>query len=314
MFRTSFLYLSHAKLARRFITHFPLARRSASRFIAGDTPDDAIRIIRALNGRGIQATVDHLGENVASQKDAARAVDDYITILDCIHEAQVQSHASVKLTQLGLDLGEEECLGNLSCIVQHARARGAFVRVDMEGSAYTERTLHVVRRLKLEQKLENLGVAIQSYLYRSEQDVRALIAEGVRVRLCKGAYDEPPDRAYPRKADVDANYVRLARLLLDAVASEGSQENGLYPAFATHDARMIEAAKNYAAGRQIPAGAFEFQMLHGIRRDLQDALARQGYRVRVYVPYGGEWYPYVMRRLAERPANVWFFVANWLRP
>jgi proline dehydrogenase len=313
MLRSVLLYLSHAPWARRFITRFPLARRAASRFIAGETPDDAIRVIRDLNGRGIEATVDHLGENVRSPQDAARAADDYLIVLDKIRSAGVKSHASVKLTQLGLDLGEDWCLNNMRCILECARATGAFLRVDMEGSAYTEATLTLVRALRHDFGYDNVGAVIQSYLYRSEQDVRDLIAEGTRVRLCKGAYQEPPDLAYPHKRDVDANFVRLTHLLLDGVAAQNGQPNGLYPAFATHDAQMIEAAKTYAAEKGVSRTAFEFQMLHGIRRDLQEGLAREGYRVRVYVPYGSEWYPYFMRRLAERPANLWFFVTNLVR-
>ena len=313
MLRPSLLYLSHAPWARRFITRFPLARRTASRFIAGETPDDAIRVIRELNGRGIETTVDHLGENVRSPQDAARAADDYLLILERIRSTGVQSHASVKLTQLGLDLGEDWCLNNMRCILEGARTCGAFVRVDMEGSAYTHATLTLVHALRHDFGFDNVGAVIQAYLYRSEQDVRDLIAGSTRVRLCKGAYQEPPNLAFPHKRDVDANFARLTQLLLDGVAAQDGRPNGLYPAFATHDARLIAAAKAYAEEKGIPRTAFEFQMLHGIRRDLQEELAREEYRVRVYVPYGSEWYPYFMRRLAERPANLWFFATNLLR-
>jgi proline dehydrogenase len=313
MFRSIFLNLSHATWARRAITRFGVSRRAAARFIAGETPDEAIRVICGLNERGIHATVDHLGENVQSQADAARSADDYLVILDRIATSGVKSHASVKLTQLGLDLGVTPCLNNLRCILECARGQRNFVRVDMEGTAYTDRTLEVVHRLRSEHDFDNVGAVIQAYLYRSEQDIHDLNAAGIRVRLCKGAYQEPPDKAYPLKKDVDANYVRLTQLLLDALAGQDSGPDGLYPAFATHDIKMIEAVKDHAAKCKIPAAAYEFQMLLGIRRDLQDTLVQQGYNVRVYVPYGTEWYPYYMRRLAERPANLWFLVTNFVR-
>lgn len=313
MFRSLLLYLSRAPQARKLITRFAFSRRAAARFIAGDTPDDAIRVIGGLNAKGIAATVDHLGENVFSDADAVRATNDYLTILDKICVAGVQSHASVKLTQLGLDLSESLCVNNMRRILECARLCGTFVRIDMEGTAYTDRTLTVLRTLRHYYGFENVGAVIQSYLYRSEQDVRELADAGVRVRLCKGAYKEPPERAFPRKRDVDANFVRLTRILLDAVAERAVRGDGLHPAFATHDEKMVAAARNYAAQQRLPPIAFEFQMLHGIRRDLQESLARDGYKVRVYVPYGTEWYPYFMRRLAERPANLWFFLSNLLR-
>lgn len=314
MFRSLLLYLSRAPQARKLITRFAFSRRAAARFIAGDTPDDAIRVIGGLNAKGITATVDHLGENVVSEADAVRATDDYLTILEKICAAGVQSHASVKLTQLGLDVNESLCVNNMRRILHCARRCGAFVRIDMESSAYTDRTLTVARTLRHDYGFDNVGAAIQSYLYRSERDVRELADEGVRVRLCKGAYEEPPDRAFPKKKDVDANFVKLTRVLLDAVAERAAGGDDLYPAFATHDEKMVAAARNFAAEKHLPPTAFEFQMLHGIRRDLQESLARDGYNVRVYVPYGAEWYPYFMRRLAERPANLWFFLSNlWRR-
>ena len=313
MLRESLLYLSHARWARRAISGFSPARRTARRFVAGETPADAIHVIRELNAQGIQATVDHLGENVASESDAARAAGDCLTILDRIEADGVKSHLSVKLTQLGLDLGESVCLNHMRPILDRARQIGAFVRIDMEGSDYTDRTLHIVRALKHDFNLVNTGTVIQSYLYRSEQDIRDLIAEGIRVRLCKGAYQEPPDRAFPRKRDVDANYVKLTQLLLDGIAAQNTNASDLYPAFATHDEAMIAATRSYAEMKNVPRSAFEFQMLYGIRRDLQEMLAREGYNVRVYVPYGSEWYPYFMRRLAERPANLWFFLSNLVR-
>jgi proline dehydrogenase len=308
MLRSTFLYLSRSKAARTFITKFPLAWAVASRFVAGEQIADAIRAIRELKARGLTATVDHLGENVSTETDAAQAANDCIQLLDAVQSSGVQSHASIKLTQLGLDLGDEVCFGNLRRVLDKAQAIGAFVRVDMESTAYTDRTLKLVRAAK-DVGYDNIGTVIQSYLYRSEADVDALCADGIRVRLCKGAYQEPPDRAFPEKKDVDANYVKLSQILLAA-----AKENpALYPALATHDEAMIAAAKEYASGRNVPRSNFEFQMLYGIRRDLQEKLAAEGYNVRVYVPYGREWYPYFMRRLAERPANLWFFVSNFFK-
>jgi len=310
MLRSFLLYLSNARWTRRAITGFAFARRAAGRFIAGETADDAVRAVRELNASGITATVDYLGENALAEADAVRAASAYLTVLERMAAAGARSHASLKLTQIGLDLSEGLCVDNLRRIAKRARAWETFVRVDMEGSDYTERTLNIVRTLKHEQGFDNVGVVIQAYLYRSQHDIAELIGEGVRVRLCKGAYREPPDRAYPRKRDVDANFMRLARMLLDAAAKS---TDGPYPAFATHDQRLIAAVKAYAAQQGAPGAAYEFQMLYGIRRDLQRSLVREGHNVRVYVPYGGEWYPYFMRRLAERPANLWFFLSNLIR-
>jgi proline dehydrogenase len=312
MLRSLLLYLSHAGWARQAITRLPFARRAAGRFIAGETPAEAIRAIRELAGRGLTATANHLGENVHDEAGAARAATADQRLLEQVRAAGLNAHISVKPTHLGLDLGDRVCRDNVQCIAEKARDCGSFVRVDMEGSEYTERTLALVRGLRREAGLENVGAVIQSYLYRSEQDVRDLCAEGIRVRLCKGAYQEPPDRAYPRKEDVDASYVRLARLLLDA-ARDHAADGGLYPAFATHDPAMIAAVKDHAAEQGLPNAAYEFQMLLGIRRDLQDSLVAAGYNVRIYIPYGTEWYPYFMRRLAERPANVWFLLSNLIR-
>ncbi len=308
MLRELLLAISHSKTTRRFITGFPVARAVSSRFIAGLTLADEIKAVRALNASGLTASADYLGENVATEIDAARAVDDYLALLDEIAASGVRSHVSLKLTQLGLDLGQEVCFANLRRIAERAQSIGAFVRVDMEGTEYTDRTLAVVRAAK-DAGGDNVGTVIQAYLYRSAADIEALCADGIRVRLCKGAYKEPPDKAFPAKKDVDANYVQLAHALLAAAKTNPA----LYPAIATHDEKMIAAAKQFAASNEVPRSSFEFQMLHGIRRELQTALAVEGYNVRVYVPYGTEWYPYVMRRLAERPANLWFFVSNWMR-
>jgi len=282
-------------------------RRAVRRFVAGETIDDAINVIRELNAQGIVATLDHLGENVETQDDARRATDDYLKVLDAIGTSGVQSHVSVKLTALGLDLGDDLCRANVACILAKAKAIGAFVRIDMESIEYTDRTLAIYR--SLHQEFDNVGIVIQSYLYRSEADIAALCQEGAKVRLCKGAYKEPPDKAFPKKADVDASYVRLMKMLLSAEA----RAKGACGAIATHDPKMIEATRQYAAEQMVPRDEFEFQMLHGIRRDLQHELAADGYAMRVYVPYGTEWYPYFMRRLAERPANLWFVMINFFR-
>jgi proline dehydrogenase len=305
--RAFFLWMSRSTFLRRLIMGFGFARRAALRFVAGETIDDAIATIRTLNKNGILATVDHLGENVASEADARRAAQAYVDVLDRIGREGVRSHASLKLTQLGLDIGDALCRENVACVVRKAKEVGAFIRIDMESTEYTERTLALFRSLHRE--FDNVGIVIQAYLYRSEEDIAALCREGASVRLCKGAYKEPPDKAFPKKADVDANYVKLTHRLM----SEGARASGAYAAIATHDPKMIDAAKAYAAKHDVPRDRFEFQMLYGIRRDLQQQLAKEGYTMRVYVPYGTEWYPYFMRRLAERPANVWFILRNLFR-
>ncbi|HKZ84880.1 MAG TPA: proline dehydrogenase family protein [Anaerolineae bacterium] len=305
--RVFFLWMSHSKFLHGIIMRLFFTRRAARRFVAGETIDDAIAVIRALNAGGILATVDHLGENVETKADARRATEDYRAILDRIGKEGVKSHASIKLTQLGLDIGADFCRENVACILRKAKEIGTFIRIDMESSDYTGRTLDVHRRLRRE--YENVGVAIQSYLYRSKDDVAALCQEGANVRLCKGAYQEPPDKAFPHKADVDASYVALARMLL----SDEARAQGAYIAIATHDPKMIEAAKSYIAEHRVPRDRFEFQMLYGIRRDLLQQLVQQGFTARVYVPYGSEWYPYLMRRLGERPANVWFVLRSLFR-
>lgn len=318
MLRALLLYLSKAPWARKIVTRWKVARRTASRFVAGDQLDEAIAAVGALNASGPYATLDHLGENVTTAAEAKRAADDYLVIMERICQAGVKSNASLKLTQLGLALDYGLCLDNMRRILHKASECGLFVRIDMEDSASVDRTLQLYRTLKAE-GLTNTGLVIQSYLFRSEQDVKALLAEGTRIRLCKGAYKEPPQVAFPRKADVNANYDRLAVLMIDAAKASGAvpgSEDGRIPplpAIATHDARRIQFAKEHAAKVGLPKRALEFQMLYGIRSDLQFALADEGYPVRVYVPYGTEWYPYFVRRLAERPANVWFFVSNFFR-
>lgn len=307
MLRSTLLWLSRNKTVRTTTTRWGFARRAARRFVAGETVDDAIAAIRELNAQGIVATLDHLGENVETLDDARRATDDYLKVLDAIGASGVQSHVSVKLTALGLDLGDHVCRANVARIVARAKEVGTRVRIDMESTEYTDRTLAIYRSLA--QEYDNVGIVIQSYLYRSEADIAALCQAGAHVRLCKGAYKEPPVYAFPRKADVDASYVRLTKMLLSANA----RAKGTRGALATHDPRMIDATRQYAAEAMVPRDEFEFQMLNGIRRDLQQELAADGYTVRVYVPYGTEWYPYFMRRLAERPANLWFVMSNFFR-
>lgn len=307
MLRQLLLSLSQAEWAAWMVRHAPVARQMARRFVAGETTDEAIAAIRSLNAEKITATVDHLGEHVKTADDVARATEGYLLILDKIAASGVEANVSLKLTQLGLDLDETLCLDQMRRILARANEHRIFIRIDMESSLYTDRTVAICRRLHHEFGPDRVGVVIQAYLYRSENDLRNLIADRIRVRLCKGAYREPPEIAYPNKKDVDANYVRLTRLLLD------SASHGLYHAIATHDEKMIKAAIEYAARRQVASDQFEFQMLYGIRRDLQKRLVAGGYCVRVYVPYGTEWYPYMMRRLAERPANLWFFLSQLAR-
>jgi len=302
MLRSLLLYLSDRQLPKRLLLRSALGRKLASRFIAGETLDDAIRVARELNGKGFEVTLDFLGESVHEAAAAEEATRVYLSILDRIASEKLRSHISIKLTQLGLDIDEAQAQRNLERLWRRAHAIGSFVRIDMENSAHTDATLRVFHAAQAPP--ESLGIVIQSYLRRSEQDVDELLRRGARIRLCKGAYKEPESVAFPDKADVDRSYIRLTERLL---------ASGIYHAFATHDSKMVEAAKAFARARGVAPEAFEFQMLHGIRRGLQRELVRQGYRVRVYVPYGHQWYPYFMRRLAERPANLLFLIRNLLR-
>ena len=280
----------------------PLAQRLSTRFVAGQTLDQALAVGRKINSEGITLTLDHLGESVSTLEEAAAARDVYLRTLSAIHDSGVQGNVSLKLTQFGLDFSTDQCRANVEQLVQRAVELESFVRVDMESSEYTDRTLDLVR--DLHQRYGRVGVVIQSYLYRSKADIEDLCARRIRVRLCKGAYLEPAGVAFQSKADVDRNYVELMKILLD---------RGEYPAIATHDENMIRETEAYAALRKMPRDAFEFQMLYGIRRDLQRRLVADGYRLRLYVPFGRAWYPYYMRRLAERPANVFFILRNLFR-
>jgi len=307
MLRSIFLYLARARWAQNLMMRIGPARRTAYRFVAGDTLEAAIEICHKLNQKGLEITLDHLGESVEDEAGANQATEDYLRMLDTIAEAGVRATASLKLTALGLDIREDLCLTNMRRILDRAQATNNHVTIDMEGSDYTEATLRVYRILHQEYK--NVGVVIQAYLYRSEKDVKELAAEGAFIRLCKGAYKEPPDRAFPDKSDVDANFIHLVQLFL---APEAIQA-GAYIGIATHDEKMINAATAHIKANDIPYENFEFQMLYGIRGKLQEQLRDDGFRTRIYVPYGTHWYPYYMRRLAERPANVWFIISNFFR-
>ncbi len=281
----------------------PLSRRMTARFIAGRTLADGIRVLEDLSRQHILGTLDFLGENVTSLEEATESLKSYLAALCAIQHAGLGATVSIKLTQFGLDFSEEACLSNVQELVERARAVNSRVEIDMESSEYTDRTLAVVKRLQ-DQFPGSIRAVIQAYLYRSESDIRMLSERQIPVRLCKGAYREPPEVAFPRKDQVDANYVQLMRLLLD---------HGTYPAIASHDERIVGEALRHVKEQNLGQDRFEFQMLYGIRRDLQRNLVAQGYRLRLYVPYGDAWYPYFMRRLAERPANLLFLARNLLR-
>jgi len=280
----------------------PLAQRLSTRFVAGETLEQALAVSRKLNSEKISITLDHLGESVSTLAEAAEARDVYLRTLNAIHESGIDGNVSLKLTQFGLDLSYDACLANVEQLVKRAAELKTFVRVDMEGSEHTQRTIDLVTDLY--KKYGSVGIVFQAYLNRAKSDVDTFNSLGIRVRLCKGAYLEPETVALQDKADVDRNYVELMKHLLD---------RGTYPAIATHDEKMIEATKQYAAATHKSRDSFEFQMLYGIRRDLQQQLIAEGYRMRVYVPFGQAWFPYYMRRLAERPANVLFMLKNLLR-
>ncbi|HEV2492239.1 MAG TPA: proline dehydrogenase family protein [Terriglobia bacterium] len=302
MLRSSLLYLSERDVPRKLLSQSSLGRRMARRFIAGEEVDDAMRAVRRLNADGFEATLDYLGESVNERAAAEQAAQVYLGLLNRLDAERLRSHISVKLTQLGLAVSEELACGLLKAIAERAAQQRNFVRIDMEGSAYTEGTLRVFREVNA--PVDVLGVVVQSYLYRSERDVSDVIQRGARVRLVKGAYKEPPEVAFPHKADVDRNFVKVMQMLL---------ASGGYHAIATHDPRMIAATQELARSKRLAPDRYEFQMLYGIRRQLQRELLKQGYRMRVYVPYGKQWYAYFMRRLAERPANLLFLMRNIVR-
>ena len=301
MLRRSLLYLSEQPHVFRFVRRNRLARRFAQRFVAGETIDEALPHVAALNAKGITASLDLLGESVHNEGEARAAGREYLAILDRIHERRLKANVSVKLTAMGLDVSEDLCIAIMQEILGRARDHGSFVRLDMESSKYTQQTLDLFEHRLFPNFRENVGIVLQSYLYRTMQDVQHANELRARVRICKGAYQEPASVAYPDKRDVDANYVRAMHALM---------EHGNYPGIATHDEAIIAEAKRFAKERGIGPERFEFQMLYGVRRDLQERLVREGYNMRVYVPFGTQWYPYLMRRLAERPANVAFMTGN----
>lgn len=303
--RSAFIALSHNRSLRKFSEHSSFGGKLSSRFVAGLEIEDALRVCSQVNAQGMHVTLDSLGESVTNPDEAHRAADIYHQLLDFIAARKLDSNISVKLTQMGLTLDPSLAEQIALDLTRHAQSTGNFVRIDMEDSSLTQVTLDIVRRIHAHPDLRgHIGIVIQSYLYRSQADIESLIADGIRVRLCKGAYKEPPEVAFPKKSDVDSNYVKLTNLLL---------QSPIYHGLATHDEKMIAAAKTFAAQHGIDRSRFEFQMLFGVRRDLQRSLVAEGYNVRVYIPFGREWYPYFMRRLAERPANVLFIAKNMLR-
>ena len=304
MLRQAFLYLSNQQKIFRFVRNNRFAKRLAQRFVAGETLEEAIRAVDPLNKKGITASLDLLGESVNNEKEARAAAADYLGILDSIRQQNLDANVSLKLTAMGLDISEELCVAIMHDILERARKYDTFVRLDMEGSSYTDHTLRLFEDRLYPTYRNNVGIVLQSYLYRTWSDVERAVQLKCRVRLCKGAYKEPASVAFPEKKDVDANYIKCVHELLD---------NGNYPGIATHDPAIINEVKRYVAEKNIDRSRFEFQMLYGVRRDLQEQLVKEGYRMRVYVPFGTQWYPYLMRRLAERPANVAFITGNVVR-
>jgi proline dehydrogenase len=302
MLRSTLLKLAESPGFARWVTSNSTTRRMARRFVAGETLDEAVAAARACNDLGMLVSLDYLGENTSTTADAQRARDAYLEVFDRIAKEKLFANVSCKLTQLGLDLSAEFCEGLVLSVVERAAGYDNFLRVDMEGSIYTQRTVELVKRIRA--RSGAIGAVIQAYLYRSERDIQDLLAYGCRVRLCKGAYKESSEVAFERKRDVDGNFVRLMQMLLPS---------GVYHGIATHDPHMIGETIRWAASKGVSKDDFEFQMLYGVRTDLQRRLVKGGFRMRVYIPYGQDWFPYFMRRLAERPANLGFLVRNFLR-
>jgi proline dehydrogenase len=302
--RSALLWLSGHEGVKDFAARFRFFKKLTSRFVAGETLDEVIPYIRELNGENCTASFDHLNEAVNNESEANDEVEEYLKILEGIDLTQLRSNVSIKLTQFGLGLDPELAYRNARRVVEDAHRRGNFVRVDMEGSNVTQVTIDIFKRLRSEFGLNDVGIVLQSYLYRTYADAQELVKLPARIRICKGAYNEPPEVAFPDKKDVDDNYVKVMKLLLSS---------GIYHGIATHDPKMIDATIDFASREGIGKEKFEFQMLYGVRRDLQRQLARDGFNMRVYVPYGKHWYPYFMRRLAERPANIWFVMKNVLK-
>ena len=302
--RQGLLWLSERQGIFNFVRRNGMARKFASRFVAGETVESGVQAAKELAQRQIAPSLDFLGESISVEAEAIQARDLYLDMLDRMSASGVEVNVSVKLTQMGLDIDEQLCYESMARILDKAKALGGFVRLDMEGSDYTQRTLDFFSHRLFDAYGAHCGVVIQSMLRRSEADIENLIAMRARVRLCKGAYLEPPSIAFPDKADVDRNYVKLMQRLM---------ESGNYPGLATHDVAIIDTARRFAETRGIASDRFEFQMLYGVRRDLQERLVREGQRMRVYVPFGTQWYPYLMRRLAERPANIAFMMGNLVK-
>jgi proline dehydrogenase len=302
--RNALLYLSRQEGLKDFATRLPLFKKLTTRFVAGENIEEAVVAIRELNKIGCTASFDHLNESVANASETDEEVREYLRILARIDATGIRSNVSIKLTQFGLEIDPELAYKQARRVVEDAARRGNFVRVDMEGSNVTQVTLDIFKRLRHEFGLNDVGIVLQSYLRRTYADAQDILKIPARIRLCKGAYNEGPEVAFPDKRDVDANYIRVMQLLL---------ASGTYHGIATHDPKMIDATINFIEHEGIKKDAFEFQMLFGVRRDLQEQLARDGYKMRVYVPYGKHWYPYFMRRLAERPANIWFIMKNMLK-
>jgi proline dehydrogenase len=305
MLRAFFIALSESKMLRAVAERSPMGRKMSARFVAGTTIDSALNATATANAAGMSITIDNLGENVTNTEEAQLSAKLYHELLDAIAARRLNANVSLKLTHMGLDVDEALARRIVTELIAHAARLDSFVRVDMEGSPYTQKTLDFVREMHRQPGNKGrVGAVIQSYLKRSEDDVRSLCADGIRIRLCKGAYKEPVSIAFKDKNDVDASYINLTKILL---------KSGIYHGIATHDPKMIEATIAFARAEKISPDAFEFQMLHGIKRDLQEQLVRDGWRVRIYLPFGTEWYPYFMRRLAERPANVLFILKNVFR-
>ena len=305
MLRSLLIALSQSRGLRSIAENSALGQKLSRRFVAGVAMEDLIAASLAMNRAGVRVAVDYLGENVTNPQEALRTAARYHRLLDEIARCKLDASISLKLTHLGLDVDETLACGIVEELLQHAIAIGSFIRVDMEGSAYTQRTLDLVRELhRRPGAAGHIGTVLQAYLYRTAEDARLLCSEGIRIRLCKGAYRESAEIAYPAKREVDANYLRLARQLL---------ASGIFHGLATHDEKIIAAIQNWTREEGIPKSAFEFQMLHGVRRELQLSLAKEGWGVRCYIPFGSEWYPYFMRRLAERPANLLFLAMNYFK-
>ena len=302
MMRAILLWLSRQKWLKQFFMTFFISRAVVRRFVCGEELEDAAQAVKDLNQKGLLATIDHLGEEVTNWDEALDAAQFYHRILEEIDKSKVNSNASLKLTQMGLKIDFQKCQSSVEKIVQKAKGFGNFIRIDMEGSDVTQKTLDLFYNLR--KKYDNVGIVIQTYLSRSEKDVEDILNLKGRIRLCKGAYREPSSIAFPKKKDVDANFIKLTKMLL---------VSGVYHGIATHDEKLIDFTKKFAQEEGIPKQSFEFQLLYGIRSDLQESLAKEGYNVRVYVPYGKEWYSYFMRRLAERPANLFFLLKNFFK-